>query len=257
MIRESVSVLADGIRIAGEVYIPGTSTEETYPGICLCHGVPARVKDPQDRGYQLLAENFCMEGFAVLIFNFRGTGASEGNFDISGWTRDLTAMIDFFYSHGNVDKRRISLMGFSGGAAVSVYVTAHDSRIFSLVTCACPSEFSLMSQPERVDLFMDQAKTVGIIRDRHYPPSLEDWLKGFEEVRPIKWVDRISPRPIFIIHGTDDDTIDVSHAWRLYENAKDPREISIIKGAEHGIRKDERAIHVALQWLKKINTMSP
>ncbi|MDY7030336.1 MAG: alpha/beta hydrolase [Thermodesulfobacteriota bacterium] len=253
MIKERTSILVDGIRIVGEVYLPDRSSEKIYPAVCLCHGVPARVKDPTDRGYQLLAENFCEEGFAVLIFNFRGAGESEGNFDILGWTRDLNAMLDFFSNFPGVDKSRISLMGFSGGAAVCVYVTAHESKISSLVTCACPSEFSLIAQPERVNLFIEQARTVGIIRDTDYPPSLEEWLNGFEEVSPIRWIDRISPRPMLIIHGTNDDTIDVSHAWRLYEKANEPKEISIIEGAEHKIRTDKRPIHTAIKWLKKIN----
>ena len=247
--------MVDGLCIVLEVYLPEVLGQEIHPTVCLCHGIPGRVKDPTDRGYQLLAERFCNEGFAVLIFNFRGTGESDGNFDILGWTRDLSAVTDFLFNQPGVDKERISLMGFSGGAAVSVYVTAHDPRIRSLVTCACPSEFSIISDPERVDLFIEQAKTVGIIRDANYPPSINEWITGFEEVSPIKWVDMVSPRPLLIIHGTGDDTVDISHARKLYEKAKNPKEILLIEGAEHGIRTDERAINSALQWLKKVNVM--
>jgi len=255
MIKERISLIVDGLRIVGEVYLPEVNIKKVHPAVCLCHGIPGRIKDPSDRGYQLLAERFCMEGFAVLIFNFRGTGESDGNFDIIGWARDLTAVIDLLFNHPGIDKNRISLMGFSGGAAVSVYVTAHDTRIFSLVTCACPSEFSLISEPERINWFINQAKTVGIIRDRNYPPSIQEWIAGFEDISPIKWVDRVSPRPILIIHGTTDEIVDQTHASRLYEKAKDPKDILMIEGAEHRIRTDERAINGALVWLKKVNTM--
>ncbi|RJP59741.1 MAG: hypothetical protein C4549_01865 [Deltaproteobacteria bacterium] len=255
MIKEKVSQRVNGLLIGGEIYLPEAKQENHYPAVCLCHGIPGRIKDPTDKGYQLLAERFCMEGFASLIFNFRGAGESDGNFDILGWTRDLFAMIDFCFDHPGVDKRSVSLMGFSGGAAVSVYVTAHDPRIFSLVTCACPSDFRFISKPENALLFLNQAREVGIIRDQNYPPSVKEWIAGFNDISPIKWVSRISPRPMLIIHGTDDELVDISHAKRLYEKAKDPKDILVIEGAVHRIRTDERAINGALEWLKKVNTM--
>jgi dipeptidyl aminopeptidase/acylaminoacyl peptidase len=257
MIKERVSQIVDGLRIRGEIYLPQAKQEVHYPAICLCHGIPGRIKDPTDRGYQLLAERFCMEGFASLIFNFRGTGESDGNFDILGWTRDLTSMIDFFFDYPGINKKHVSLMGFSGGAAVSVYVTAHDPRISSLVTCACPSDFRFISKAEDTFLFLNHAREVGIIRDKNYPPSVKEWIAGFNEISPIKWVGRISPRYMLIIHGADDELVDISHAKKLYEAARNPKDISIIERAVHKIRTDERAINIALQWLKKVNGLLP
>ncbi|MFH1624554.1 MAG: alpha/beta fold hydrolase [Pseudomonadota bacterium] len=254
MIKEKVSRIVDGLRIVGEVYLPSDRREKAYPAVCLCHGIPGTIKDPTDRGYQLLAERFCMEGFASLIFNFRGTGGSDGNFDILGWARDLSVMIDFFFRHRGIDKRCVSLVGFSGGAAVSVYVAAHDLRISALVTFACPSEFGFISEPEKAELFINRVREVGLIRDPDYPPSAKVWVEGFKDICPIEWVNKISPRPILIVHGTADEVVDVSHAWRLYEKAENPKDLSIIEGAIHRIRTDERAINRALEWLKKVNT---
>ena len=66
----------------------------------------------------------------------------------------------------------------------------------------------------------------------------------------------VSPMPMLIIHGTDDDLVDISHAKMLYKKAKDPKDIWIIEAAVHRISTDERAINGALEWLKKVNTMS-
>ena len=122
----------DGLKLVAEIYFP--EGRGPHPGLCICHGVPARrVPDPVDRGYPLLAEKFCGQGFVTLIFNFRGSGESEGNFDILGWTRDLTAAIDYLYQIDEIDKSRVSVMGFSGGAATTVYCAAKDERISSVV----------------------------------------------------------------------------------------------------------------------------
>ena len=94
MKTEDISWKIDGINIKGEVNFPSAPTGP-FPGLILCHGIPAKVKDPGDQGYQVLAERFCQQGFAVLTFNFRGAGLSEGNFDILGWTRDLAGALDY------------------------------------------------------------------------------------------------------------------------------------------------------------------
>jgi alpha/beta superfamily hydrolase len=250
-----VSLEVDGLRLAAEVYIP--QGKGRHPAVCICHGVPAkRTPEPSDRGYPLLAERFSSEGFVSLIFNFRGAGDSEGNFDILGWTRDLKTAIDYLYKLDEVDKSRLSLVGFSGGAMASVYVAAKDKRITSLVACACPARFFDISEFSRVEEFLAHCRQVGIIRDNNFPQSVEEWARGFDKVSSIKWIHKISPRPLFIVHGSNDLTVPLSHAWDLYNKAKEPKEISIIPGAEHKLRLSESAMNAVLAWLRKVNGLA-
>ncbi len=217
----------------------------------ICHGIPAKVKGPDDRGYPLLAERFCQEGFEVLIFNFRGAGSSEGNFDIVGWARDLEGGLDYLALRQEVDPKRIFLMGFSGGAAVSIYVAAHRKEVAAMVSCASPAEFRDLTSGKALDDFLVHARDAGIIRDPAFPTSPGDWKKSFQTVKPIDWIDKIPPRPLLIIHGTKDEVVDVSHAQRLYQKVKGSAEIFLIVGGEHRLRIDERAMEKAMKWLKK------
>ena len=215
-----------------------------------------RTPDSGDRGYPLLAERFSKAGFVSFIFNFRGTGESEGNFDMPGWTRDLRAAIDYLFQLDAVDKSKLSLMGFSGGAMASVYCAAKDKRVSSVAACACPARFFDISEFSRIEEFLAHCRQVGIIRDSDFPPSVEEWAKGFDEVKAVKWIHRISPRPLLIVHGDSDQTVPLSHAWELYHKAKEPKEISIIPGAEHKLRLSEPAMSAALAWLKKVNGLA-
>lgn len=252
---ERVSLEVDGLRLVAEVHLPGG--QGSHPSLCICHGVPARrTPDPADRGYPVLAERFCSQGFVVLIFNFRGTGESEGNFDILGWTRDLEAAIDYLGRLDVVDKSRLSVMGFSGGALASVYCAAKDGRVSSVVTCACPARFFDISEFSRIEEFLEHCRQVGIIRDSNFPPSVDEWARGFEVVSPLKWIREIAPRPILIIHGNSDQTVDPSHAWELYHKAGKPKDIAIIEGGEHKLRLSEPAMSTALSWLKKVNGLA-
>ena len=246
----TVNWKVDGIAIVGELRLP--EGEVRFPALCICHGIPSgKPVDPADRGYPGLAEKFCLAGFVTLIFNFRGTGPSGGNFDMMGWTRDLGGAVDYLHTCPQVDRSRIYLMGFSGGAAASAYVTAHDARVAGLVLCACPAEFRRIVVEKRADFSIEHFRQIGLIRDSDFPPSLDDWTDGFREVTPANWIDRIAPRPLLMIQGKDDDLIDEEQAWRLYEKAGQPKEIAIVAGAGHKLRLSDEAMDIALGWLKR------
>ncbi len=250
MTRKIVALEVDGSNIVGRLYLP--RGKAPYPTTCVCHGIPSRNPDPSDEGYPLLAERICRQGFAVLIFNFRGSGASGGNLDILGWTRDLKAAIDYLWTLPEVDRSHLSLLGFSGGAAVSVYVASQDKRVSSVVTCACPAEFTLFTEVNELQSIIDHFRSIGVIRDKDFPHSTEEWLNGFKLVSPINYVAGIAPRPLLLVHGSQDETVEVSHAHRLYAQAKEPKQIVIVDGAGHRLRQDEKAIAAVLDWLKSL-----
>jgi alpha/beta superfamily hydrolase len=240
----------DEIAIIGELRIPDVGGRSA--AVCICHGIPSgRPPDPGDRGYPDLAERFSRAGFVTLIFNFRGTGPSGGNFDMMGWTRDLGGAIDYLHSCPQVDRSRICLMGFSGGAAASVYIAAQDARVARLVLCACPAEFRRIVAERKADLSVERFRQIGLIRDTDFPASLDQWTEGFREIAPVNWIGRISPRPLLMIQGKDDDLIDEEQAWRLYERAGEPKEIAVVAGAGHRLRVSNEAMDIALAWLKR------
>jgi alpha/beta superfamily hydrolase len=250
--KRGIVLTVEGTSVVGELYIPSEEDRKTFPALCICHGIPSgKPPDPADKGYPLLAERFAKAGFVTMIFNFRGTGLSGGNLDLSGWTRDIEAAIDYLSACREVDEASLSLMGFSGGAAVSAYVASHNPKVTSVILCACPSEFDQLIERGGARSFVDHLRNIGAIRDKNFPPSVDEWLQGFERVRPIQWVDKISPRSLLIIHGAEDEVIEVKHAWALFEKAREPKKIAIVEGGTHKLRLNEKAMDIAFKWLKQ------
>ncbi len=241
----------DGLDIFSRLYLP--PGDMPYPTVCVCHGISAGIHDPSDRGYPFLAEQICRHGFGVLLFNFRGTGASGGNLDILGWTRDLKAVIDYLCTLPEVDRSRLSLLGFSAGAAVSIYVASQERRVSSVAACACPAEFTKLDEPCSL---IDHFRSIGIIRDKDFPPSTQEWLNGFKLVKPINYVAKIPPRPLLLVHGSKDETVPLADAHRLYARAGEPKKLVIVDGAGHRLRHSGEAMAIVLDWLKQVNKLT-
>jgi len=193
-------LLVDALAIRGEMYLP---PRKPYPGLIICHGVPAGPPNPADQGYALIAQGFQGQGFGVFLFNFRGAGRSQGNFHILGWARDLKAVVAYARAQA---VSRLAVMGSSGGAAVAVYVAAREPGVEALVLLACPAHLDGLVRGQR---FLGHCRGVGIIRDPSFPPDLEAWRQEFREVRPLRWIGHISPRPLLLLHGQRDELIPV------------------------------------------------
>ncbi|MBI4329847.1 MAG: alpha/beta fold hydrolase [Chloroflexi bacterium] len=250
MLTRDIEFRVDSLKLVGELYLPEGRSPAKLPALCLCHGIPAQRPVPGDQGYPSLARGFTALGIVTMIFNFRGCGLSEGNLDMLGWTRDLSGAIDYLAAIPEVDRDRLLLMGFSGGAAAAVYVTAADPRVKGLVGCACPARFTMVQTREGREAFLKQAREMGTIKDPGFPASEKEWAANFGKISPVKFISYISPRPLLLIHGDADDVVPVSHARRLYRRAGEPKELAVIPGAGHRLRLEERAMDLARNWVQ-------
>jgi len=243
-----VTFSSDNLRLVGELHLPPHPGR--HPGLCICHGIPAVPFNPEDRGYHDLAVRFAAAGFTTLLFNFRGAGMSDGDFDMPGWTRDVAAAIGYLSEIDAVDASRLFLMGFSGGAAACIYRAAFDPRVAGVVSCASPAHFGELFEGTAMNGCLTRWREIGIIRDPAFPQDMDRWVSGFREVAPVAHVARLAPRPILLLHGDADDVVPVTHARQLFEAASEPRELTILAGGAHRLRVDERAMSAALEWLR-------
>lgn len=246
MITRDVTLNSDGIDITGRLYLPHDDSGAVFPAVCISHGIPSgNPSDPNDGGYPRLAERVCVRGYAVFIYNFRGCGTSGGNLDIGGWKHDLKTAIDYLGSCPETDKSFLALIGFSAGAAVSVCVAAEDKRATGVIACACPAKFEFGD----VSAVIQRFREIGAIRENEFPESIEEWTRGFRAVSPVDHVSRLAPRPLLLVHGEADETVDISHAERIYEKAGEPKELIRLPGEGHRLRRNEEVIGIIFRYL--------
>lgn len=126
MERLDVNFVSQGERCDGWLYLPEQS--EPHPCIVIAHGIGA-IRQVRLAAY---AERFVQAGYAVLTFDYRHWGTSEGQprflCSIPRQHADIHAAIDWVRQNPQLDSERVALFGtsFGGGHAVAVAATRSD-----------------------------------------------------------------------------------------------------------------------------------
>ena len=138
--REYVTIESGDLRLEGALHIPEGGAAKKAAGVVLCHPHPRYGGDMDSAVVVGVANRLVAAGFAVLRFNFRGVGLSEGEFDWGGGeTDDAEAAADFLALRDEVDAGGIGIAGYSFGAAVAMQAAMGMSSVQALAALACPA----------------------------------------------------------------------------------------------------------------------
>ncbi|MGW7427527.1 alpha/beta hydrolase [Streptomyces sp. NPDC054813] len=130
--RENVEFEADGgVRLRGWLFLP--DGPGPHPAITMAHGY-AGVKE---HGLEPFAQTFAENGFAVLVHDHRGFGASDGTprQDVDPWRQiaDWRRAISYLESRPEVDPARIGLWGTSYAGGHAIVLGATDRRLRAVI----------------------------------------------------------------------------------------------------------------------------
>jgi len=169
-------------------------------------------------------------GYNVLAIDMRHPRQGEGIISTMGFyeRNDVIAALD--YIKNRTPKNEIGIMGFSMGAATSIAVMAEDHRI---KTGVFNSGFANVT-----DVLTESAARMHSLPKYPLMPavmSLFAFRSGVDTdlINPESYIAKISPRPVFIMHGTSDKTVGFTHGERLFSAAQAPKEFWAVEGGEH------------------------
>jgi uncharacterized protein len=247
--RLDVTISTEHSRLAGHLATP--TTNAAGPGVVLCHGFPTGPRGAVTSAatFPDLADRITREvGCAALAFNCRGTGASEGDFSVGGWLDDIRAAIGFVASHGSVTG--VWVVGVAEGGALAVTVAAATSEVRGVATLAAPP--NLKEWARETGRLLDYARRAGMVRTPGFPDSMSDWGREVGAIDTIAAARSLPPRPLFVLHGSDDDVVPLEEARRIAEAAAPSSELRVVQAAGHELRHDPRAIAGLLGWLDRL-----
>lgn len=151
-------------------------------------------------------------GYHVLLFDYRGFGKSEGEVTREGTVEDTVAAIDYALSR---DPDRTIVFGHSLGGAVGIVAAAQRTAVRAVV-----AESSFPT-------YRAAAREVAPWLSWIIPLLVSE---GFE---PVDALEDLPPRPLLVIHGTDDHITPLELGESIYAAALEPKRWHPVEGARH------------------------
>jgi uncharacterized protein len=200
---------ADGTRLHGWFFESQSGPE--IATVIFFHGNGGNIGN-----VDWVGRRFAKRGFDVLLFDYRGYGASDGvAANESDLYADGDAAVAFVRNEKGARPERIVLYGQSLGTAIVADVASRGP--FGAVVLE--SGFSSASSVAASAL-----------------PWLPRWLhflgkNRFESARKLTNV----KTPILITHGDPDHTIPTGESQMLFASANEPKKLLIFRGADHNV----------------------
>lgn len=220
---EDVTVTtADGLKLVGW-YVPSRNGA----AIIAQHGYKG------DRGGLVVTATLLQRhGYGVLLSTIRAHDQSEGDLITLGKEemKDFEAWYQYLLTCGDVDPHKIGILGESMGGALSIKYASQNPNIRAVVAHSAFANFD--------DTVKKGVALMTGLPPFPFAPMIVFWAEreaGIDtsEIDTTQWIKGISPRPVFILQGGQDDHISIDSGEKLYEAAGEPKVLWFEPGAAH------------------------
>jgi alpha/beta superfamily hydrolase len=263
---EEVQFQSDNLTLRGELYLP---EGERCRSILVCHAMHAEGFRWLPL-YRTFARKAAERGFACLLFDFRGCGISDGEFDY-GWgeQRDAKAALEFLLSREQVDPASAFLVGRSLGGTVAIYSLVHDPRVKGYALWATPPDhyqnikkfiqkrqgklgYAVFLLLSIVDRFRDVTRVMKLdLFGLNLRPKDVRWkLMALSGARLL--AEKNHP-PILLLIGDRDDYVSQSEAKSYEQSIPGRKRLIVLPGTGHTFKgAEEKAALLTLDWFEEL-----
>ncbi len=205
---------ADGTRLTGW-FLPAVGPARGT--VVHCHGNAQNMTS-----HWQFVKFLPAEGFHLLVFDYRGYGRSEGRPYRRGTVEDARAAVDYVMGRSDVDAGRVVIFGQSLGGAIAAVAAAEDARLRGAII-----DSTFTSYRDEAAHVLRQNPVTWLLA---WPLSRALIASGYD---PVDYVERIAPRPVLFIHGTDDRVVPASMSEALTARFGDSKALWLVPGAGH------------------------
>jgi putative redox protein len=236
------------LNLSGILY-SGPEAEGTV--VIVCHGF---LGTKEGRGQAvLMAERISTLGLPTFLFDFTGSGESEGNFaDISltNHVDDLASALRFC---GNRGFDKFVTVGRSFGGATVVAHAAFAPEVAGICAWATPAEVTKLFAVTREKYRGAEAEALIDLIVENIPVHIKfGFFHDLDHYQLTERIKLLAPRPLLIIHGDRDSVVPLKNARLLHEHAGEPKELAIISGGDHIMSGcHEEAWQILINWLHR------
>jgi cephalosporin-C deacetylase-like acetyl esterase len=154
---------------------------------------------------------------------------------------DMRRGVDYLSTRAGCDPARIGYLGASMGGFLGAMLAGVDERVQAPVLLVSGGDWSTMLESSVAREFRRRATSAGIERARRL----------LDPIDPVRWVGRISPRPVLMIAGDADTAVPPASARALHAAAREPKTVVWYHGGHTMPAADEgqRILTTVALWL--------
>jgi len=236
-----------GLKLAGLCCV---SAGKKGPMVVVCHGL-AGSKEGRGRAVEM-AEELVGHDWSTFLFDFTGVGESEGIFEELTLTRQIDDLANAVSWCSQQGFNPIIVQGRSFGGTTALALAAYDIRVAGVCTWATPAvlERLVVGHPQPL-----QDVTEKTLMENKVVLLKNDFLKDIKKYSITHCASLISPRPILVIHGVQDEVVPGFEAEAIYRAAGEPKELVWVEGGDHQFTTTYRQVwEIFFSWLHKNGT---
>jgi pimeloyl-ACP methyl ester carboxylesterase len=223
LLKAATLVTEDGVPIDA-VHVPG----EGQLAIVVAHGFTLNWQRP---AVWRVVRRLSRFG-GVISFDFRGHGRSGGASTMGDREiRDVEVAVAYARELGYT---RIATVGFSMGASIVLRHAALIGGVDAVVAVSGPGRWYYRgTKAMRRVHFGIENRAGRLIIKNFWNTRISSGRWDPVPMPPADAAARISPTPVLIVHGDQDEFFPVDHAEQIYAAAREPKELWIIPGFGH------------------------
>jgi predicted acyl esterase len=240
---DSKVTMSDGARIAVSYFEPeGTPPPAGWPAVILLHGLgmTRNKADFANWTTNILAARFLApEGYAVLTYDARAHGESEGLFTLDGPRElaDLRELLSWLTAHPNIDARHVGLEGASYGGGLVWKAAVEGLPVAAIAPVATWTDLREALAPQgHVRAGIVFAFSQDLPRARYGPEELQLLTDAIAEQNLPAIRAYLASRstrsqlgrvriPTFMLQGRRDFAFDANQALAAYRLLKGPKRL--------------------------------
>lgn len=249
-----VTWLSEGEQIVGMLHLP--EAEAPVPGVVLLHGFTGS-KVEAHRSFVKLSRALAEGGMAVLRFDFRGSGDSEGEFSkmtVDQECADAHSALEYLRMRKEVNQDQIGLLGMSLGGLVAAVVSGGHPEIKSRVLWCPVGDPSAAAERKMDTSVMQQMDDMGFCDMGGWQVGKE-FLEKLHRAKPLQEIVKCKA-PALLLQGTEDQTVPPVDS-EMYEAALKKAGICVermlIQGANHtfsSVQWETQVLALTVQWFR-------
>jgi putative redox protein len=240
---------AAGPQLAGVLHRPDAGAPRAFALFAHCFTCTKNLKAAVN-----IADALCLEGIAVLRFDFTGLGQSEGEFAETHFSSNVQDLLDAAAYLGREHAAPALLVGHSLGGTAMLAAAHQIHAAAAVVTIAAPADADhvLKVLEDDLDTIARQGEATVRLAGRSFRIR-KDFV---DDVRSQSVRDGIRDlrQALLVMHSPADSVVSVDEAANIYRAARHPKSFISLDDADHLLsrsRDSRYAGHVLAAWASR------